>query len=108
MSEAGIDLDNDLPRYNSWGATELQSPHIQLPKDEEYHPGIYPLVQADTLTVDIKAKEDSTHVFIDDIITITIDNLSWVKRTKNAALLVLHTIFRVLNPSEPLKLDVPL
>ena len=69
---------------------------------------MYPLVQADTLAVDIKAKEDSTHVFIDDIITITVDNLSWVKRTKNVALLVLHTIFRVLNPSEPLKLDVPL
>ena len=47
-------------------------------------------------------------VFIDKIITITIDDPRYVERAKNAALLVIHTKFRPLHPSEPLKRDEPL
>ena len=32
--------------------------------------------------------------YIDDIITITIYEPNWMERSKNAALLVIHTIFR--------------
>ena len=46
--------------------------------------------------------------FIDDIIAITIDEPCWVERAKNTALLVIHTIFRLLHPYESLKQDVPL
>ena len=46
--------------------------------------------------------------FIDDIITINIDDPCWVEHVKNVALLVIHTIFRLLHPHEPLKLDDPL
>ena len=42
------------------------------------------------------------------IIPITIDDPCWLERTKNASLLVIHTIFRLLHPYEPLKLDDPL
>ena len=45
---------------------------------------------------------------IDEIITITIDEPIWVERAKNTALLVTHTIFRLLKFSEPLKRDDPL
>ena len=45
--------------------------------------------------------------FIDDIIAITIDEPCWVERAKNTALLVIHTIFRLLHPYESLKQDVP-
>ena len=31
--------------------------------------------------------------FIDDVITITIDDPFWVERAKNAYLLIIHTIF---------------
>ena len=46
--------------------------------------------------------------FIDDIITITVDDDHWIDRAKSAALLVIHTLFRPLQPSEPLKRDDPL
>ena len=46
--------------------------------------------------------------FIDDIITITVDDKHWIDRAKSAALLVIHTLFRPLQPSEPLKRDDPL
>ena len=41
-------------------------------------------------------------------ITITINDPFWVERSKNAALLVIHTIFRPLHPYGPLKRDDPL
>ena len=99
---------NDLIRDKSWDATELQSFHRHLIEEYEYHPVKDPLVQADQLAVDIEAKEASMDGFINDIITITIDDPIWVKRAKNAASLVIHTIFMTLHSSEPLKWDVPL
>ena len=45
---------------------------------------------------------------INDIITITIDDPSWLNHVKNLALLVNHTIFRPLQSSEPLNRDEPL
>ena len=40
---------------------------------------------------------------IHEIITITIDNPRWVERAKNAALLIIHTIFIPRQSDEPLK-----
>ena len=44
---------------NSWDATEIQSPHRHLLKEDVYKPGSYPLVQLDALEFDIEAKEAS-------------------------------------------------
>ena len=46
--------------------------------------------------------------FIDDIITIRVDDKHWIYCAKSAALLVIYTLFRQLQPSEPLKEDDPL
>ena len=47
--------------------------------------------------------------FIDDNIKITIDDPLWVERAKKADLLLaIHTIFRPIQYSEPLKQDEPL
>ena len=46
--------------------------------------------------------------FIDEIITITVDDKHWIDRAKSAALLVINTLFRPLHPLEPLKRDDPL
>ena len=46
--------------------------------------------------------------FIDSIITITVHDEHWIYRAKSAALLVIHTIFQQLQPSEPPKRDDPL
>ena len=46
--------------------------------------------------------------YIDDIISITVDDKHWIDRTKSAALLVIHTLFQTLQPAETLKLEDPL
>ena len=46
--------------------------------------------------------------FIDDIITITVDDDHWIDRAKSEALLVIHTLFRSLQALESLKRDDPL
>ena len=46
--------------------------------------------------------------FIDEIIAITVDDKHWIDGAKSASLLVIHTLFRPLQPSEPLKRDDPL
>ena len=46
--------------------------------------------------------------FIDNIITITVNDKHCIDCSKSAALLVIHTLFRPLKPSEPLKRDDPL
>ena len=43
--------------------------------------------------------------FVDDIIIITINDPSWVERAKKASLLVINTIFRMLQTYELLKRD---
>ena len=57
------------------------------------------LAKADTLAVEIIATKASMDGFIDDIITITVDDNHWVDCAKTAALLVIHTLFRPLQPS---------
>ena len=46
--------------------------------------------------------------FINDIITIAVDDNHCIDGAKSAALSVIHTLFRPLQPSEPLKRDDPL
>ena len=46
--------------------------------------------------------------FIDDIITINIDDPRWAERAKNTALLNIHTMFRPRKFNKPLKRDDPL
>ena len=108
ISEAEIDLGNDLLADTPWDATNLQSPHRHLIPREYYLPASDLLVKADQLAVDIKAKEASMDGFIYEIITITIDDPHWVERNKNTVLLIIHTIFIPWISDKPLKQDEPL
>ena len=92
----------------SWDTTNLQSPHQNLLPTEDYLPAYDLLVKAYQLVVNIEAKEASIDGFIDEIITITIDDPHWVERAKNADLLIIHTIFRPWQSDKPLKRDDPL
>ena len=67
-----------------------------------------PLTQSDKLKMDIELTEASMDGFIDDIITITIDDPNWVELTKKSALLVIHTIFHPTQALDPLTQDDPL
>ena len=108
ISEAEIDLGNDILQGQSWDTTDLKSPHRSLLPPEDKHQSASHLAKSDPLAVDIRATEASMDGFIDDIITITVDDDHWIDRAESAALLVIHTLFRPLQPSEPLKQDDPL
>ena len=93
ISEAAIDLGNDLLQYQSWDTNDLNSPHRSLLPPEEKQQSASHLTKADPLAVDITATEVSMNGFIDDIITITVDDDHWIDHAKSAALLVIHTLF---------------
>ena len=102
VSEAEIDLGNDLLQDKYWDTDELKSPHIYLlPQEDKQQPTSH-FETADPLALEIKATEASMDGFIDDIITIAVDYKHWIDRTKSAALLVIHTLFQPLHPSESL------
>ena len=104
VSEAEIDLGNDLIWDESWDTDDLNSPHqLLLPQEEKKKSTIH-LATTDPLSVDITATEASMDGFINNIITITVDEKHWIDRTDSAALLIIHTLFRPLEPLEPLKL----
>ena len=108
ISEAAIDLGNDLLQDQSWDTDDLNSPHISLLLPEEKQKSASHLSKAYPSAVQIMATEVSMDGFIDDIITITVNDDHWIDCAKSAALLVIHTLFRPLQPSEPLKRDNPL
>ena len=108
VSEAAIYLGNDLLRDEYWDTDDLKSPHRSLLPQEEKQQSVSHIATADPLSVETTATEASMDGFIDDIITITVDDEHWIDRAKIASLLVIHTLFQPLQPSEPLKLDDPL
>ena len=93
ISEVAIDLGNDLPQDQSWDTDDLNSPHRSLLSPEENHQSTRHLAKADPLAVEIIATEASMDGFIDDIITITVNDDHWIDLAKSAALLVTHTLF---------------
>ena len=108
ISEATIDLGNDLLQDKSWDTNDLNLPHRSLLPPEKKQKSATHLAKADPLAVEIIATEASMNGFINDIITITVNADHWIDRAKSAALLVIHTLFRPLHPSGPLKRDDPL
>ena len=57
ISEAAIDLGDDLLADTSWDATNLQLPDWHLLPREDYLPASDPIVKVDQLAVYIKVKE---------------------------------------------------
>ena len=108
VSEAETYLGNDLIQDESWDTDDLNLPHRSLLPQKEKHNSPSHLATAELLAVEITATEASMYGFIYDISTITVDDEHWIDRAKSAALLVIHTLFRPLQPSEPLKRDDPL
>ena len=96
ISEASIELGNDLFTDTSWDVTNLQSLHRNLLPVEDYIPASDTLVKEDKLAVNIEIKDASMDGFFDAIIAINIENPFWVEISKNGDLLFIHTIFMPL------------
>ena len=72
VSEAAIDLGNNLLRDEYWDTDDLNLPHQSLlPYEEKFKPARH-ISMEDPLAVDITATEASIDGLIDDIITITV------------------------------------
>ena len=93
VSESAIDLGNNLLQDESWDTDDLNSPHQSLLTLKEKQQSASHLKKADPLAVDITATEASMDGFINDIITITINDNHWIDRPKSADLLVIHKLF---------------
>ena len=87
ISEAAIDLGNDLLQDQSWDTDDLNLPQLSLLPQEEKHQSASYLATADPLEVDITSTEASINGFIDDIITIAVDDEHWIYCAKSVALL---------------------
>ena len=99
VSEEAIDLGNDLLQDEPWDTYDLNFPRRSLISQEEKHQSAIHITTVDPLAVDITAIEASMDGFIDNIITITVDDEHWIDRARIAALLVIYTLFRPLHPS---------
>ena len=108
VGKAAIDLGNNLLRDESWDTDDLKLPHRSLLPQEEKHQSTSNLATLYPLEVDITSIEASMNGFIYNIITITVNDTHCIDRAKSAALLVIHTLFRPQQPSEPLKRDNPI
>ena len=108
FSEVAIDLGYYLLPDESWDTDDLNLPHRSLLPQEEKQQSEIHLATVYPLSVDVTSTEASMDGFIDDIITITVDDEQWIDLAKSAALLVIHTLFRPPQTSEPLKRDDPL
>ena len=74
VSEAAIDIGNNLLEDESWNIDDLKLPHRSLLPQEEKKQSASHLETADPLEVKITATEESMDGFIDDIISITVDD----------------------------------
>ena len=108
VSEAAIDLGNDLLGDESWDTDDLNFPHLSLLPQEEKQQSASHISTTEPLEVEITATEASIYGLINDIITIMVDGKHWIDRSKSAAILVIQTLFQPLQPSDPLKRDNPL
>ena len=74
IREAAIDLVNDLLRDEYWDIENINSPHRKLLPKEDKQQLANHLAKLDPLSVDITATEASMDGFIEDIITITVND----------------------------------
>ena len=93
VSEAAIDLGNDLLQDKSWDIDDLNSPHQSLLPQEDKQQSTSSLEITYPLAVYITSMEASMDGFIDNIITITVYDKYWIDCTKSAALWVIHPLF---------------
>ena len=74
VSEAEIDLGNDLLQNEYWDTDNINSPRLSLlPHEDKQQPESH-IATSDLLSVDITATEALIIGFIDDTINITVDD----------------------------------
>ena len=102
-SEPFIDLTNDIIRDETYDPTVTYS-QIQNklhPPNKRYE-DITLFGIARKLFVPVPFHYVATDGYIDDLITVMLDMNGWVQKGTNAFPLAVHTLFRPVDPSDPL------
>ena len=101
ISEAFFDRVNDLLTDPVWNPKSLHSPHkTEFQKPKPFHNSI-PFDKANKLHVDVPLRKSFCDGYIDDCITISLDEEELIEKSQNALPLGVHTVFRPLMMNEP-------
>ena len=105
ISESIYDLVNDLLNDEDWDRLKLNSPYLKnLPKPEQSDESI-PLEQVRELSVYVPDRKMAADGYIDDCLSLSIDEDDLVQKSQEALPLIIHSIFRPKDPEEPIERD---
>ena len=82
VSESSIDLENDLLQDESWDINDLNSPNRSLIPQEDKQQSTILNVMVDSIDGYFTSTEAPMDGFINQIITITVDDKHWIDRAK--------------------------
>jgi len=104
ISECIYDLVNDLLNEENWNRKELNSPYkSRLPPPETPDTSIEMEEVVRELAVYIPNRSSFADGYIDDCLTVALDGGDNVARSQEALPLIVHSLFRPLDPNEPVK-----
>jgi hypothetical protein len=105
FSETITDLSNAIANDESWDPEKLCSPLQHLIHKTVAEPDNIPFKQTLPMSVEIPKSDGSykSDVFIDDVISVVIDDGEGCKRGAAAFLLAIHAVCRPVAVREPIK-----
>jgi len=105
ISECIYDLVNDLLNETTWDRLTLNSPTAKLLEEPE-SPDLSTLPeQVNKLSVHIPNRDAFADGYIDDCLSVAVDSGDMIRRSQEAPPLIVHSIFRPLDQSDPLPRD---
>ena len=105
ISEPIMDLTNELLRDDTWHPAEVHAPIQQHLHQKKRRLHTEPPTKARPLFVDVPYHPAIADGYIDDIITVMVDEEKWVEKGRNAAPLAVHSMFRAPNNDDPIPRD---
>ena len=103
ISETIVDYAAILMKDKTWNASELFNPHEDISSKIEYlDDSIKCENTKDIISKNIETTDSYVDGYIDDLLTITLDDPDLVTRGSQAIPLMCHTIFRPVHKNEPL------
>ena len=108
ISKAIFDLVNDLLLDPTWEPSELHSPHYNEFQESEKLDDKIPFERANKLHVYVPCRKTFCDGYIDDCVTMALDEQKLVEKAQNALPLGVHGIMRPMHKKEPITRNDPL
>ena len=105
ISECIYDVVNDLLNEKQWNRKILNSPQVSLLQKPEPPDTSIGLEEAHKLAVYIPERNSFADGYIDDCLSVALDEDDEIQRSQEAPPLVVHAIFRPLDAADPLPRD---